>query len=47
MLARVAVDAVIGAIPLFGDVFDLGYQANRRNVETVRRHLRNRAPRPD
>ena len=42
MLGNVAVDTVIGVIPLFGDLFDLAYKANRRNVELLRRTLRAR-----
>lgn len=42
MLGNVAVDTVIGAIPLVGDLFDFAYKANRRNVELLRRALRAR-----
>jgi len=44
MLGNVGVDTVIGAIPLFGDLFDFAYKANRRNVELLRRALRDRPP---
>lgn len=39
MGANVAVDTVIGAIPLIGDLFDVGWKANLRNVALMRRHL--------
>jgi hypothetical protein len=43
MLARmgwnVAMDLAIGAIPVVGDLFDLGFKANRRNVELLRQHF--------
>lgn len=39
MLGNVAVDAAIGAIPVFGDLFDVGFKANRRNVELLKRHF--------
>lgn len=43
MLARmglnVAMDLALGAIPLVGDLFDLGFKSNRRNVELLRQHL--------
>lgn len=43
VLARMAVntgiDTVVGSIPLIGDIFDVGYKANRRNVALLRRHL--------
>ena len=31
MLGNVAVDALLGAVPLLGDLFDAGWKANRRN----------------
>lgn len=39
MLGNVAVDTVIGAIPLVGDAFDIGFKANRRNMRLLKRHL--------
>lgn len=38
MLANVAIDFVIGSIPLIGDAFDLWFKANMRNVGLIRRH---------
>ena len=38
MLINVALDATIGAIPLLGDLFDMTFKANNRNVELLRRH---------
>lgn len=32
MLGNIALDAVIGTVPLAGDLFDLGWKANRRNL---------------
>ena len=32
MLGNVALDALVGTIPLAGDLFDLGWKANRRNL---------------
>lgn len=40
MLANVALDGVVGAVPLVGDVFDVAWRANRRNVDLLRNHLR-------
>ena len=37
MLLNLGFDAVIGAIPLVGDVFDLGFKANERNVALLTR----------
>lgn len=39
MLGHVAVDAVVGAVPLLGDVFDVFFKANRRNVALLRTHV--------
>ncbi|MGR3761803.1 DUF4112 domain-containing protein [Roseobacteraceae bacterium NS-SX3] len=45
-LARMAVntglDVTIGAVPLLGDVFDLFFKANKRNVALLRRELERR-----
>jgi len=42
-LARMAVNlgigVLIGSIPLFGDIFDIAWKANRRNYQLMRRHL--------
>lgn len=39
MVGNVAVDAVLGAIPVVGPLFDLAVKANRRNVRLLRRHF--------
>lgn len=39
MIGNVAADTVLGAIPLAGDVFDVFFRANRRNMRIVREHL--------
>jgi uncharacterized protein DUF4112 len=39
MLANVALDGVVGAVPLVGDAFDVAWRANRRNMALLRRHL--------
>ena len=40
MVANVAVDGVIGAVPFLGDIFDMTFKANTRNVEIYRQALR-------
>ena len=35
MLANVAIDVVLGAIPIIGDVFDVAWRANTRNVRLL------------
>ena len=39
MLGNVALDGLFGAVPVAGDVFDLVWRANRRNVRMLREHL--------
>jgi hypothetical protein len=34
---NVAVDAVVGSIPVLGDLFDAGFKANTKNVALIRR----------
>lgn len=36
---NVLLDTTIGAIPLLGDIFDVGFKANRRNLRLLERHL--------
>jgi hypothetical protein len=38
MVLNVAVDAVVGSIPLLGSVFDFAFKANNRNVALLQRH---------
>jgi hypothetical protein len=42
MLGNVGVDALLGSVPLAGDVFDIFFRSNRRNIKLLRQHL-NRA----
>lgn len=37
MVLNVALDTVVGAIPLLGSVFDFGFKANNRNVALLQR----------
>ena len=39
MAANTAIDTVIGSIPLIGDIFDVGFKSNTRNVALLRREL--------
>lgn len=32
MLGNIVLDALVGTVPLLGDLFDLGWKANRRNL---------------
>ena len=39
MIGNVALDGVVGAVPLVGDVFDVAFRANRRNMALLRDYL--------
>lgn len=36
MLVNLGVDALVGAVPIAGDLFDVAWKANRRNVRLLR-----------
>ena len=38
MIVNVAVDLLVGAIPILGDLFDVAFRSNRRNLELFRLH---------
>lgn len=38
MVLNILIDAVFGSLPLIGDVFDVAFKANRRNMELLREH---------
>ena len=40
MVVNLALDVLIGTIPVFGDIFDIAWKANRRNYKLLTRHLR-------
>ena len=39
LVANVAIEGVAGAIPLVGDLFDVGFRANRRNVKILKEYF--------
>lgn len=39
MIMNVAIEVVIGFIPFFGDLFDMGWKANYRNVQLLSDYL--------
>jgi hypothetical protein len=39
MLGNVAIDGLVGAVPLVGDLFDVAWRANRRNMALLQKHL--------
>ncbi|MFC5069681.1 DUF4112 domain-containing protein [Flaviflagellibacter deserti] len=44
MGGNIVADMVFGAIPLFGDVFDVFWRANSRNLKILRDHIDRQAP---
>jgi hypothetical protein len=46
MLLNVAIDALVGSVPILGDVFDAAFKANRRNLELIERVERAPVRRP-
>lgn len=44
MLANVAVDVAVGTVPVIGDIFDVVWEANSRNVRLLRRYLEETSP---
>ncbi|HUJ15583.1 MAG TPA: DUF4112 domain-containing protein [Thermoanaerobaculia bacterium] len=46
MIVNVLLDLAVGAIPLFGDIFDIAFEENVMNLKLLLRHRdRSRAPR--
>ena len=39
MLGNVGIDTALGALPVAGDVFDVAWKSNARNVRLLERHL--------
>ncbi|MGB9406070.1 MAG: DUF4112 domain-containing protein [Terracidiphilus sp.] len=39
MGANLGISVLVGSIPLFGDIFDIAWKANRRNYRLLCRHL--------
>jgi hypothetical protein len=39
MLGNVALDTIVGGVPLLGDLFDAGWKANTRNLALLESHL--------
>ncbi|NJN48758.1 MAG: DUF4112 domain-containing protein [Alkalinema sp. RL_2_19] len=41
MLGNVATDAIVGAVPFLGDVFDFFWKSNTKNLKLLEAHLAN------
>jgi hypothetical protein len=39
MIGNVGLDTIIGEIPLLGDIFDVGFKSNVRNLALIERHV--------
>ena len=39
MVANLSIDALVGAIPVVGDLFDFAYKANTKNIQIYRESL--------
>jgi hypothetical protein len=39
MLGNIAVDTIVSSVPMLGDIFDVGWKSNMRNVALLERHL--------
>jgi hypothetical protein len=39
MTVNLAIGVLVGSIPIFGDIFDIAWKANRRNYRLLRLHL--------
>jgi hypothetical protein len=42
MIANVGLDWALGSIPVIGTIFDIGFRANRRNLDLLHEHLEQR-----
>ena len=40
MIANLVLDGAVGSVPVVGDLFDIAWKANRRNLELLLRHVR-------
>jgi hypothetical protein len=39
MLGNVVIDLLVGSVPVLGDLFDVAFKANRRNIALIRAHI--------
>ena len=46
MVLNIAIDALLGSVPVAGDVFDLFWRSNRKNLELVERYQGVARPEP-
>ena len=46
MLLNVGIETVAGSVPVLGDLFDMGFKANLRNVALIEEHLARMSQQP-
>jgi hypothetical protein len=39
MMANIALDTAVGWVPLLGDIFDVAWKSNNRNMALLEQHL--------
>ncbi|MGF9562132.1 DUF4112 domain-containing protein [Neorhizobium sp. JUb45] len=39
MVGNIALDSVVGSVPVFGDLFDVYFKSHRRNVDMIMQHF--------
>ncbi len=44
MMGNIGLDFLIGAVPLVGDMFDVAFKANRKNLRLIRKELNRKRP---
>jgi hypothetical protein len=40
MTLNIVIDLLVGAVPILGDLFDVYWKANRKNIELLRSHMK-------
>jgi len=40
MVMNILVDAIIGVVPIIGDIFDIAFKANIRNMKLMKEHYK-------
>ena len=46
MFANTLIDTVIGSVPIAGDVFDVAFRANMKNLRLLQRHVEKQGYKP-
>lgn len=47
MLLNLLIDAILGALPFVGDIFDLGFRSNSMNINMLVKHLESKGKKTD